>query len=93
YESPINKPTHQLLSSTHYYFLFAAFHLTPSAFLSFAFSDEKKSNKMSLWQHIRSRHEEKGVIYAVLFTCCCCFCCYETLEFILENGIRFVPFL
>ncbi|KAK8351265.1 hypothetical protein V6Z11_A05G021700 [Gossypium hirsutum] len=48
---------------------------------------------MSLWHHIRSRHEEKGVIYAVLFTCCCCFCCYETLEFILENGIHFVPFL
>ncbi|MBA0744769.1 hypothetical protein Gogos_007380, partial [Gossypium gossypioides] len=74
YESPINKPTHQLLSSTHYYFLFAAF-------LSFAFSDEKKSNKMSLWQHIRSRHEEKGVIYAVYLV-------YMLLLFLLLRDFR-----
>ncbi|MBA0806725.1 hypothetical protein Gohar_022583 [Gossypium harknessii] len=36
---------------------------------------------MSLWQHIRSRHEEKGVIYAVYLV-------YMLLLFLLLRDFR-----
>ncbi|CAM6122295.1 unnamed protein product [Calypogeia fissa] len=33
---------------------------------------------------ISKKREDKGVLYACAFACCCCFLCYEKLEFVLD---------
>ncbi|KAE9588039.1 hypothetical protein Lalb_Chr22g0351151 [Lupinus albus] len=47
--------------------------------------------KMSYNDHVQTRREEKGPLYAFLFAFCCCFCCYQTCECCLERSCCCCP--
>ncbi|XAR67745.1 hypothetical protein NMG60_11002634 [Bertholletia excelsa] len=42
--------------------------------------------RMSYFDHVQKRLEDKGCLYACLFALCCCCCCYEACECCVENA-------
>ncbi|KAJ3691940.1 hypothetical protein LUZ60_012290 [Juncus effusus] len=59
--------------------------------IKFKFSVQTRSTaktmdpSVTMMDHVKKRHHEKGCLYACFFVFCCCFCCYEACEKCFEK--------